>query len=75
MPIFGGWLRYVEDEQMHARLTTISGWRSAPKSRLRYSLLAELNLNDIKGSTAPVLECGRRRPRSICHRQSRAMNA
>jgi FMNH2-dependent dimethyl sulfone monooxygenase len=58
MPIFGGWLRNVEDEQMEAtfgynkRLA-----RRAEEIGFDIALLAELNLNDIKGATAPVLEC------------------
>ncbi|MGA9770874.1 MAG: LLM class flavin-dependent oxidoreductase [Blastocatellia bacterium] len=58
MPIFGGWLRNVEDEQMEAtfdynkRLAV-----RAEKIGYDITLLAELNLNDIKGATAPVMEC------------------
>jgi FMNH2-dependent dimethyl sulfone monooxygenase len=57
MPVFGGWLRNVEDEGMEAswdyvrRLTIDSernGWD--------LSLIAELNLNDIKGVEAPALD-------------------
>src|SRR3954470_24204788 len=57
MPVFGGWLRNVEDEGMEAswdyvrRLTVRSeetGWD--------LSLIAELNLNDIKGVEAPALD-------------------
>ena len=58
MPIFGGWLRNVEDEQMEA--TFAYNKRLAQRAeQIGYdiSLLAELNLNDIKGATAPVLEC------------------
>jgi FMNH2-dependent dimethyl sulfone monooxygenase len=58
MPIFGGWLRNVEDEQMHA--TFDYNKRLAQRAEqigFDISLLAELNLNDIKGATAPVLEC------------------
>ncbi len=58
MPIFGGWLRNVEDEQMHA--TFEYNKRLAQRAeQIGYdiSLLAELNLNDIKGAAAPVLEC------------------
>src|ERR671932_505683 len=56
MPVFGGWLRNIEDEGMEAswdyvrRLTQRSeatGWD--------LSLIAELNLNDIKGATAAAL--------------------
>ena len=57
MPVFGGWLRNVPDEGMEAswdyvkRLTQRSeatGWD--------LSLIAELNLNDIKGVEAPALD-------------------
>ncbi|HEX8667740.1 MAG TPA: LLM class flavin-dependent oxidoreductase, partial [Allosphingosinicella sp.] len=57
MPVFGGWLRNVEDEGMEAswdyvrRLTLRSeetGWD--------LSLIAELNLNDIKGIEEPALD-------------------
>ena len=58
MPIFGGWLRNVEDEQMEA--TFEYNKRLAVRAeQIGYdiTLLAELNLNDIKGATAPVMEC------------------
>jgi dimethylsulfone monooxygenase len=58
MPIFGGWLRNVDDEQMEA--TFEYNKRLAQRAeRIGYTiaLLAELNLNDIKGAQAPVLEC------------------
>jgi FMNH2-dependent dimethyl sulfone monooxygenase len=57
MPVFGGWLRNIEDEGMEAswdyvrRLTQCSeetGWD--------LSLIAELNLNDIKGVEEPALD-------------------
>jgi FMNH2-dependent dimethyl sulfone monooxygenase len=57
MPVFGGWLRTIEDEGMEAswdyvrRLTQRSeatGWD--------LSLIAELNLNDIKGVEEPALD-------------------
>jgi dimethylsulfone monooxygenase len=58
MPIFGGWLRNVSDEGM-----TI-GWPYirdlAADSELQgfdLTLIAELNLNDIKGPQAPSLDC------------------
>ena len=57
LPVFGGWLRNVEDEQMEAT------WDYARRLTLRaedlgYSLtlIAELNLNDIKGAEAPSLD-------------------
>lgn len=58
MPIFGGWLRNVEDEQMEA--TFEYNKRLAVRAeQIGYdiTLLAELNLNDIKGANAPVMEC------------------
>jgi FMNH2-dependent dimethyl sulfone monooxygenase len=57
MPVFGGWLRNIRDEGMEAswdyvrRLTQRSeetGWD--------LSLIAELNLNDIKGVDQPALD-------------------
>jgi dimethylsulfone monooxygenase len=57
MPVFGGWLRNIPDEGMEAswdyvrRLTLRSeetGWD--------LSLIAELNLNDIKGVEEPALD-------------------
>jgi FMNH2-dependent dimethyl sulfone monooxygenase len=57
MPVFGGWLRNVEDEQMEA------SWDYVKKLAIRseeigydLSLIAELNLNDIKGECAPSLD-------------------
>ncbi|HEX8183686.1 MAG TPA: LLM class flavin-dependent oxidoreductase [Blastocatellia bacterium] len=58
MPIFGGWLRNVEDEQMEATFEYNKRLaRRAEQIGYDIALLAELNLNDIKGATAPVLEC------------------
>lgn len=57
MPIFGGWLRNVEDEGMEASWGYIS--RLAQRSEeigFDLSLVAELNLNDIKGIEAPSLD-------------------
>jgi FMNH2-dependent dimethyl sulfone monooxygenase len=57
MPVFGGWLRNIEDEGMEAswdyvrRLT-----QKAEKSGWDLSLIAELNLNDIKGVEEPALD-------------------
>ena len=57
MPVFGGWLRNVEDENME------TSWEYAKRltqraEQLGYdlSLIAELNLNDIKGVEAPSLD-------------------
>ncbi len=57
MPVFGGWLRNVEDEGMEASWAYTK--RLAQRSEaLGYdlSLIAELNLNDIKGVDAPSLD-------------------
>ena len=57
MPVFGGWLRNVEDEQMGADWSYVS--KLAKRSEeigFDLSLIAELNLNDIKGTDAPSLD-------------------
>src|SRR2546425_8205103 len=57
MPVFGGWLRNVEDEGMPA---TFEYQRDlavrADRSGWDVTLIAELNLNDIKGPEADCLE-------------------
>jgi len=57
MPVFGGWLRNVDDENMSPT------WEYSKKLAQRseqigfdLSLVAELNLNDIKGEEAPSLD-------------------
>ena len=57
LPVFGGWLRNVENEQMEA------SWdysrRLAQRSEeigFDLTLIAELSLNDIKGADAPTLD-------------------
>jgi dimethylsulfone monooxygenase len=57
MPVFGGWLRNVADEQMEA------SWDYTKKLAIRseklgydLTLVAELFLNDIKGIDAPSLD-------------------
>jgi len=57
LPVFGGWLRNVEDEQMEA------SWEYVRDLAVRseqigfdLTLIAELNLNDIKGVDAPSLD-------------------
>ena len=57
MPVFGGWLRNVPDEHMEA------SWAYTKKLTLDaerwgydLSLIAELNLNDIKGVEQPALD-------------------
>ena len=57
MPVFGGWLRNVEDENMAP--TWEYNKRLAQRSEqigFDLSLVAELNLNDIKGEEAPSLD-------------------
>src|SRR5947199_9001586 len=57
MPVFGGWLRNVEDEGMAP--TWEYNKRLAQRSEqigFDLSLIAELNLNDIKGEEAPSLD-------------------
>ncbi len=57
LPVFGGWLRNVGDEGMEANWDYVS--RLARRSEeIGYSLtlIAELNLNDIKGPAAPSLD-------------------
>src|SRR5262245_41609199 len=57
LPVFGGWLRNVEDEGMAA--TWEYNKRLARRSeQIGYglTLVAELNLNDIKGEDAPSLD-------------------
>lgn len=57
LPVFGGWLRNVPDEGMEA------SWDYARRLACRseeigydLTLVAELNLNDIKGAGAPTLD-------------------
>jgi dimethylsulfone monooxygenase len=57
LPVFGGWLRNVENEGMEASWDYVR--RLAIRSEeLGYdlTLIAELNLNDIKGAQAPALD-------------------
>ncbi len=57
LPIFGGWLRNVRDEGMEASWDYVR--RLACRSEeIGYdlTLIAELNLNDIKGAGAPTLD-------------------
>ena len=57
LPIFGGWLRNVPDEGMEASWDYVR--RLACRSeQIGYdlTLVAELNLNDIKGVEAPALD-------------------
>ena len=57
LPVFGGWLRNVPDEGMSI------GWpyirrltRRSEELGYDLTLIAELNLNDIKGVAAPALD-------------------
>jgi len=57
LPVFGGWLRNVPVEQMEASWEYVS--RLARRSEaigFDLTLIAELNLNDIKGADAPALD-------------------
>ncbi|MBT9333168.1 LLM class flavin-dependent oxidoreductase [Paracidobacterium acidisoli] len=57
MPVFGGWLRNVEDEGMEASWAYVSRLaRRSEQIGFDLSLIAELNLNDIKGVHAPGLD-------------------
>jgi FMNH2-dependent dimethyl sulfone monooxygenase len=57
LPVFGGWLRNVEDERMEATWDYVRELTQCAED-LGYSLslIAELNLNDIKGADAPSLD-------------------
>jgi FMNH2-dependent dimethyl sulfone monooxygenase len=57
LPVFGGWLRNVENENMQASWAYVK--RLAQRSEeigFDVTLIAELNLNDIKGIEAPSLD-------------------
>src|SRR5580698_12665 len=57
MPVFGGWLRNVEDERMQATWEYTSKLaRRSEQIGYDLSLIAELNMNDIKGIDAPSLD-------------------
>jgi len=57
MPVFGGWLRNVEDEGMEASWPYARDLaRRAEVLGFDLTLVAELNLNDIKGIDAPSLD-------------------
>ncbi len=58
MPIFGGWLRNVRDEGMPVSWPYIASLAAESEQRgFDLTLIAELNLNDIKGHRAPSLDC------------------
>jgi dimethylsulfone monooxygenase len=57
LPVFGGWLRNVENENMEATWPYVK--RLTQRSEeigFDVTLIAELNLNDIKGVQAPSLD-------------------
>src|SRR6476620_137380 len=57
LPVFGGWLRNVDDEQMETSWNYVK--RLAQRSEqigFDLTLIAELFLNDIKGEDAPSLD-------------------
>src|ERR1700719_2170075 len=57
LPVFGGWLRNVEGEQMEATWEYVSRLaRRSEEIGYDLTLVAELNLNDIKGADAPTLD-------------------
>ena len=57
MPVFGGWLRNVEDEGMPATFEYQRALaQQADRTGWDVTLVAELNLNDIKGPEADCLE-------------------
>lgn len=57
LPVFGGWLRNVEDEDMDASWSYVSKLaRRSEEIGFDLTLIAELNLNDIKGMDAPSLD-------------------
>jgi dimethylsulfone monooxygenase len=57
LPVFGGWLRNVDDERMEASWEYNSRLaRRSEEIGYDLTLVAELNLNDIKGVEAPSLD-------------------
>ena len=57
MPVFGGWLRNIEDESMDASFAYVKKLaRRSETIGFDLSLIAELFLNDIKGIAAPSLD-------------------
>ena len=57
LPVFGGWLRNVDDEQMETSWDYVSRLaRRSEQIGFDLTLVAELNLNDIKGVQAPSLD-------------------
>ncbi len=57
LPVFGGWLRNVPDEDMTAEWAYVRRLaRASERLGFDLTLIAELNLNDIKGESAPCLD-------------------
>src|SRR6266850_6649844 len=57
LPVFGGWLRSVENENMETSWEYVSRLaRRSEEIGYDLTLIAELLLNDIKGPEAPALE-------------------
>lgn len=57
LPVFGGWLRNVEEEGMEASWDYLSQLaRKAEDFGYDLTLIAELMMNDIKGMTAPSFD-------------------
>jgi len=57
LPVFGGWLRNVDDEGMSISWDYVKRLaRRSEQIGFDLSLVAELNLNDIKGEAAPSLD-------------------
>jgi FMNH2-dependent dimethyl sulfone monooxygenase len=57
MPVFGGWLRNIADEGMEASWDYVRRLATrAEQIGYDLTLIAELNLNDIKGTDAPALD-------------------
>ena len=57
LPVFGGWLRNVDDESMQPTWEYVSKLaRRSEQIGYSLTLIAELNLNDIKGVDAPALD-------------------
>jgi FMNH2-dependent dimethyl sulfone monooxygenase len=57
LPVFGGWLRNLDDERMETSWAyTKALTQRAEQLGFDLTLIAELNLNDIKGVEAPSLD-------------------
>jgi FMNH2-dependent dimethyl sulfone monooxygenase len=57
MPVFGGWLRNIPDEGMEASWDYVKRLaRRSEETGWDLTLIAELNLNDIKGVDRPALD-------------------